>query len=89
MTFPSKTNSSAMKTNHPITVTRASNRTAAAERASRRTPGWPYCLQPGRANYNSGPLADTALPFYVHLSRSANRASSSSCEQRLNAAPPS
>lgn len=80
-----------MKTNKSTVSTRASNRTAAAaaERFSRRTPGWPYCLQPGRPNYNVGPFADSALPFYVHLSRPANRASSFCTEQRLNSAPPS
>ena len=85
------TSLSAMKTNSPTIATRASHRTAAAaaERVSRRAPGWPYCLQPGRPNYNVGPFADSALPFYVHLSRSADRASSFCSEQRLNAAPPS
>lgn len=80
-----------MKNNTTTTATRASNRTAAAaaERAARRPAGWPYCLQPGRDHVHFGPPANPDLPFYVHLSRPANRTSSFSCEQRLNAAPPS
>lgn len=79
-----------MKTNKSTHSLRASTRTAAAsaERVWRRTPGWPYCLQPGRPNYNVGPFADSALPFYVHLSRPANGAPSFCPEQRLNAVPP-
>ena len=78
-----------MKTNTPTTVTRASNRTAATavERLPRRTPGWPYSLQPGRPNFNLGPTADSECPFYVHISRFENR-TAPSCTQRLNAAPP-
>lgn len=87
----SKHSSSAMKTNTSTIATRASNRTAsaAAARVTRRAAGWPYCLQPGRPNYAFGPLNNSELPFYVHLPRPANRAASFSCEQRLNAAPPS
>ncbi len=81
-----------MKTNTSTIATRATHRTAAAsaERVTRRavTPGWPYCLQPGRPNYAFGPLNNSELPFYVHLPRPANRASSFCSEQRLNAAPP-
>ena len=82
--------SSTMKATKSTTATRASHRTAAAAatRVTRRTPGWPYCLQPGRPNYAFGPLNNSELPFYVHLPRPANRASSFCSEQRLNAAPP-
>ena len=85
-----KHTSSAMKTNTPTASARASTRTAAAAatRVTRRAPGWPYCLQPGRPNYAFGPLNNSELPFYVHLPRPANRASSFCSEQRLNAAPP-
>lgn len=77
-----------MKTNTPTISTRASNRTAstAVERLARRVPSWPYSLQPGRPNYNLSPISDSECPFYVHISRSENR--TSSCTQRLNAAPP-
>jgi hypothetical protein len=86
-----KHTSSAMKTNTSTIASRASNRTAsaAAARVTRRASVWPYCLQPGRPNYAFGPLTNSELPFYVHLPRPANRAASFSCEQRLNAAPPS
>ncbi|MBK8474840.1 MAG: hypothetical protein IPL39_00640 [Opitutaceae bacterium] len=79
-----------MKTKTPTTTTRAANRTAATavERLARRTPGWPYALQPGRPNYNLGPVADSECPFYVHISRFENRSALPSCTQRLNAAPP-
>lgn len=85
-----KHTSSVMKTNTPTASARASTRTAAAAatRVTRRAPGWPYCLQPGRPNYAFGPLNNSELPFYVHLPRPANRASSLCSEQRLNAAPP-
>lgn len=78
-----------MKTNKSTLASRAIARTAtaAAERSLRRTPGWPYCLQPGRPSHESSPFTDAELPFYVHLCRPNNRTSLSN-EQRLNAAPP-